>query len=91
MNNLTELNVNRTYRAKKPRPVFDFNGGLVNDRTVLYIGLDTVQYDGPAIKNGSKYPTVSKKIFLAWADRDVTDELPPGDYAKWPLPKGGTK
>ena len=83
-----ELKVGRTYRARRPAPVFDFDGGLVNDRTVLYIGLDSVQYDGPAVKNGSKYPTVSKEKFIAWADRDVTDELPAGEYARWPLKKG---
>lgn len=24
-----------------------------------------------------------KSLFLAWADRDVTDELPKGDWLPW--------
>lgn len=65
----TELQAGRAYRARKPRPVFDSDGGLVNDRTIIYIGAEHVQYDGPAVKNGRKYPTVSKEAFLTWAVR----------------------
>lgn len=78
-----KLKVGRTYRGKKPRCA---GLGYVNDRTVLYLGAYSVQYDGPSVKNGSRYPTVDITEFLAWADRDVTDELPPGEYARWPLP-----
>ena len=75
------LQVGRTYRAKTPRPA----RGLVNDRTIIYLGhFGSVQYDGPAVANGRHYPTVSRETFLKWADRDVTDELPPKEYAEWP-------
>nr|WP_279077291.1 hypothetical protein [Hafnia alvei] len=76
-----KLAAGRTYRAKKPRNA----GWLVNDRTVIYIGSDSLQYDGPSVKAGSKYPSVSKVKFIEWADRDVTDELPAGEYAEWPI------
>lgn len=77
-----EIQAGRTYRAKKPRNC----GGLVNDRTVLWIGsMGQVQYDGPAVAPGRHYPKVSLAEFAAWADRDITDELPKGRYATWPL------
>lgn len=79
-----ELKVGRTYRAKKPGMA---GGAYVNDRTILYIGTYTVQYDGPCVREGARYPTVDIADFQAWADRDVTDELPPGEYARWPLPR----
>ena len=76
-----QLELGRAYRAKKPRN----SGGLVNDRTIVWIGTFEVQYDGPAVKFGSKYPRISKEDFRAWAERDVTDELPKGEYANWPI------
>lgn len=79
-----ELKVGRTYRAKKPRE----SHGLVNDRTVLYIGANYVQYDGPAVAHGRHYPKVLTSDFLKWADRDVTDELSKNEYAPWPITKG---
>lgn len=78
-----ELTAGRTYRAKRPKPV-GFLDPLFDDRTILWIGLDEVQYDGPSVKFGRKFPKVSKAAFLRWADRDVTDELPAGEYASWP-------
>lgn len=74
-----ELSVGRTYRAKKPGRI----GGLINDRTIKWIGSEEVQYDGPAVGFGRHYPKVSIEAFLKWADRDVTDELPAGEYASW--------
>jgi hypothetical protein len=62
-----DLVVGATYRAKRPRQVGTvFNGGL-NDRTILWIGLAEVQYDGPAVANGRKYPRVMISDFLKWA------------------------
>ena len=80
-----KLAVGRTYRAKKPRNC----GGLVNDRTILHIGSCSVQYDGPSVARGRKYPTVDREVFLAWADYDCSDELPMAAYADWPVPKKG--
>lgn len=81
---MIELKVGRTYRAKKPAPIAGYPA-LVNDRTIIWIGLTEVQYDGPAVGLGRRYPKVPKEKFIAWADRDVTDELPPGEYAVWPV------
>ncbi|MCH0685638.1 hypothetical protein KVQ01_11465 [Escherichia coli] len=80
-----KIKVGRTYRAKKPRAAGLLFSPLVNDRTVIWVGFRELQYDGPSVKNGSHYPRVSIDKFLAWADRDVTDELPPGEYAPWPI------
>lgn len=85
-----ELKVGRTYRGKKPGPVRDGIGALVNDRTVTFLTIERVQYDGPAVAHGRRYPTVEIRDFLKWAERDVTDELPPNEYAKWPPAKKGT-
>ena len=38
---------------------------------------------GPAVRNGSYYPKVTKEKFLQWAARDVTDALPEGRYQEW--------
>lgn len=86
-----ELRTGRTYRGKKPRPVTRGFDRLVNDRTVIWIGAYELQYDGPSVGNGARYPRASIDEFLAWADRDVTDELPAGEYATWPITKNTTK
>ncbi len=80
-----KLQVGKTYRAKKPALVRSC--GLVNDRTLLYVGAFEVQYDGPSVANGRHYPRVPIEKFREWASHDVTDELPEGKYAKWPLAK----
>ena len=69
----------RTYRAKKPAHV----NGFVNDRTLLHVGVFTVQYDGPAVADGARYPQVRIEAFEKWAAEDVTDQLPTGDYQTW--------
>lgn len=84
---LLTLAVNRTYRAKKPGRIANFPQPLVNDRTIIWIGMYELQYDGPSVKNGSPYPRMSIELFRQWADRDVTDELPEGHYATWPVAK----
>lgn len=82
-----ELKVGRTYRAKRPAAAGDYLSPLVNDRTIVWLGMLEVQYDGPSVGFGRHYPKVSIEAFLKWAARDVTDELPDGEYAKWPLAK----
>lgn len=62
------LRVGATYRGKKPRKYLD---GSFNDRTILWVGQGRVQYDGPAVKDGSKYPSVTHAQFWAWADHEV--------------------
>lgn len=83
------LQVGRTYRAKKPAKAGDAWNVLVNDRTIVWVGSCEVQYCGPVVRIGRRYPKVAKDKFLAWARRDVTDELPSDGYAPWPLVKGG--
>lgn len=81
-----ELRVGRTYRAKKPAKAGDWRDPMVNDRTIKWIGCEEVQYDGPSVAFGRHYPRVSIEKFLKWAERDVTDQLPEGDYEKWSKP-----
>lgn len=78
-----ELKVGRTYRAKKPAKAGDWRNPQVNDRTIKWIGHEEIQYDGPSVAIGRKYPKVSREKFLAWAASDVTDQLPKGEYAPW--------
>ena len=85
MSNL-ELKIGRTYRAKKPRKAGDWQQPLVNDRTIKWMNSEEVQYDGPSVAIGRNYPRVSIEKFLAWADKDVTDLLPEGEYAQWSKP-----
>ena len=85
MSNL-ELKIGRTYRAKKPAKAGDWRNPSINDRTIKWIGFEEIQYDGPSVKAGARYPKVSIEKFLSWADRDVTDELPEGEYAQWVKP-----
>lgn len=83
-----ELQVGRTYRAKRPAAAGSLFSPLVNDRTVVWVGSTTVQYDGPSVAFGRKRPIVSIEQFKKWASRDVTDELPPNEYAAWTVNKG---
>lgn len=76
-----EILEGRCYRARRPACVH----GMVNDRYAIRINriLGTVTYDGPAVAFGRHYPTVSLETFAQWAKRDVTDELPPKEWAQW--------
>jgi hypothetical protein len=71
------LLVGRIYRAKSPKNQSD-------DRKILDVIDDAVIYDSPSVKVGKRYPTTSREKFLAWADRDVTDELPDGHWGNYP-------
>ena len=74
------LSVGRVYRGKRIRNCH----GLVNDRVITWMDAGSVQFDSPSVAAGRQYPVVSKDKFLAWADRDVTDELPDGSWADYP-------
>ena len=89
MSDLLEIKVGRTYRAKRPRPAGTINSPLVNDRTVTWFSRSHVQYDSPSVSFGRHYPTVTIEKFRSWASHDVTDELPLGEYAPWPIKKAG--
>lgn len=77
------LVVGRVYRGKRIRNC----GGLVNDRVIKWMGVDSVQFDSPSVAFGRRYPVVSRSQFLSWAGRDVTDELPAGLWADYPSVK----
>lgn len=89
MSEALKIQVGRAYRGKRPSNA----GGLANDRTVIWIGVieDAVQYDGPAVRDGARFPKVKHADFLRWADRDVTDELPDGKYADWPIERAAAQ
>jgi len=74
------LTVGRVYRGKRIRNCH----GLVNDRVITWMDAGSVQFDSPSVAIGRHYPAVSKEQFLAWAGRDVTDELPEGLWADYP-------
>lgn len=63
---LDDIKVGRTYRAKKPGN----SNGFFNDRTVLHVGHFDIQYDGPAVLNGRRYPRIPKENF--WPGRHET-------------------
>jgi len=42
----------------------------------------TVQYDSPTLKFGKKYPTIPLSKFLKWAGKEITSEMPPGEWRK---------
>ena len=68
--NAKDLRIEHIYRAKKPR----LCGSVVNDRTIVHINLSTVYYDSPSVRKGAAYSSTPISRFLAWADRDVTEE-----------------
>lgn len=74
-----DIQKGRVYRAKRPTNC----GGYYNDRQVLFVGINTVQYDGPAVGVGRHYPTIPMEKFQAWAGEDVTDKLPAGDWQRY--------
>lgn len=76
------IKVGRTYRAKTPLRV-DFD--LVNDRQVVWMDAAALnlRYDDPSVRSGKAYPCMSVVRFAAWAARDVTDELPAGEWQKY--------
>lgn len=37
----------------------------------------------PKVGFGSKYPVISVEKFLKWADKDITDSLPPNEWEKY--------
>lgn len=74
-----DIVVGRVYRAKKPRNHF----GLYDDRRVLYVSEERVQYNSPTVPFGSKYRWASLEKFKKWAGEDVTDTLPDGEWQKY--------
>jgi len=84
-NDRLELKVGRVYRGKRPRGIGLFPP-LCDDRQIIHIGLDTIQYDSPSVSGGRHYPKVSRERFEKWASHDVTDQLPKGEWVNYPPP-----
>lgn len=76
-----DIQVGRVYSAKRPT-VNGWLEPLINDRSVRWIdsGKTLVQYDGPSVARGRKFPVVAMEKFLSWARADVTDLCPAGQW-----------
>lgn len=70
-----DLIVGHVYKGKNPRKTGSFLEPVWNDREVVWIGIMEVQYDGPTVKTGQKFPRVSIEKFLGWASEDITDQM----------------
>lgn len=66
-----DLVVGKTYRGKRYLENFL---GKNNNRRILWMGSNEVQYDADNIKDGRHYPTVSIEKFLKWAKEEVKIE-----------------
>lgn len=82
-----DLKVGHVYSAKRPKE-YDFPP-LLGDRQILWLGkgfddkegwTTFVQYDSPSVRNGRNYPKITAQKFLKWADKDVTDLMPKGEW-----------
>jgi hypothetical protein len=81
-----KFKVGQVWRAKRPVEVGGslFEPGYINDRVIKHVGMFSIQYDGPSIKNGRHYPSVTHEQFARWAGRLLDEkELPQGDWATW--------
>ncbi len=70
-----ELKVGATYRARHPHKL---QNGELNDREVVYMDEFRVQYDGPAVHFGQRYPAVSVQKFRKWAGKEVEEIVTAG-------------
>ena len=68
---LEDLEQGGTFRGKRPRRNLL---GEYDDRTILYVGSETVQYDSIAVRQGRRYPSVSIDRFLKWASHQIDTE-----------------
>lgn len=80
-----ELVVGHTYEAKRPKAI-GLVEPLIDDRMIVWMGLTEVQYDSPSVRFGRRLPKVSKDAFLKWAGRDVTKEMPEGEWRVVKMP-----
>lgn len=63
------------YQAKK-RTLLQLTSGEVvyNDRRIVYMDVQNIQYDSPSIKTGKIRPIIPIMEFLNWVKADVTNE-----------------
>jgi hypothetical protein len=72
-----KLIVGHVYEGKRPAVV---GWGAVNDRQIKWIGIGELQYDSPSVADGRRYPKVAYAEFRKWAARDITDQMPKGEW-----------
>ena len=76
-----DLKTNHVYSAKRPRTIRNlWVFPVYNDRAILWIGETTLQYDAPTVRDANKFPRITIKRFLEWADKDVTTECSDGEW-----------
>lgn len=63
-----DLRVGCWYRAKRFKEFFGKN----NDRQIVYLSGDRVQYDSDTVRTGRRLPFTTIEKFLRWAKRKVT-------------------
>lgn len=82
-----DLKVGHVYSAKRPQ-TYGFPC-LLGDRQILWIGMiydnkegfvQGLQYDSPSVKDGRHYPKISVTKFLKWAEADITEIMPKGEW-----------
>ena len=73
------LKTGHVYRGKNPR----CSNGYVNERQIIWMNEEQVQYNGPAVAIGRNYPIIPMSRFLQWASHDVTDLLPGTEWQTW--------
>jgi hypothetical protein len=83
--NIDDIKTGKTYRSKRPAPAGSIFQPYFNDRQVIWCSHEAnlLQYDSPSVALGRKYPKVTIDKFLKWVGKDVTDELPEGEWAAW--------
>jgi len=62
-----DLRVGRTYRAKRHKECLGFS----NNRTILWMGDTTLQYNSDTVKIGRHYPRIDIEKFLKWAKERI--------------------
>lgn len=75
-----DLKSGHVYEAKHPRKCGGLFDPLWNDRQIRWVDSKEVCYDSPTVKPGADYPIVPIEKFLKWAGRDITNEMPKGEW-----------
>lgn len=83
---LSDLKVGNTYRAKKPAPAGNLFSPRYNDRQIIWMSDDksVVQYDGPAVPFGRRFPKIPTEKFLKWVGEDITATSDSCEWSSYP-------
>ena len=76
-----DLKVGHFYKAKHPQSCGLFPS-LRNDRQIVWMDGEKVQYDSPSVKMGRLLPYATKKQFLKWVKEDVTEQIKDGYWVE---------